>query len=399
MANVVVGVTGGIAAYKSAPLIRLFSESGHNVQVVATENAFKFIGKTTLEALSKNPVSVVDPDLFTDVDQVKHIAIAKSADLIVVAPATASFIAKISAGIADDLLTTTVLAAKVPVVLAPAMHSEMWENAATMANIATLESRGYEIVAPGVGRLTGDDSGVGRLAEPKEIFEASLAQLKGPLTGIRICVTAGGTREPIDAVRYVGNYSSGKQGVAFATEAKHLGAEVHLIAVNLDEQMYKGFDVTCVGTAAELGKAVAAKRDWFGVLIMAAAVSDYSPVSPSDQKLKRSEIGSNLELQLRANPDILLETTNALKAGSRKAITIGFAAEADPDLATLGKSKLASKGCDYVIANDISGGSVFGSDQNKVLLISGDSLKEYEGSKSSIAKAILMELQSKIGGS
>ena len=201
-----VGVTGGIAAYKSAALVRLFSEAGHSVQVVATNNAFKFIGKSTLEALSGNSISVVDPDLFTDVEQVKHIAVAKSADLIVVAPATASFLAKMASGIADDLLTTTVLAATCPVVVAPAMHTEMWENKATVSNIETLKNRGVTIVWPAVGRLTGEDSGAGRLAEPEEIYETALASLGGPLKGKRVVVTAGGTREPIDAARFIGNF-------------------------------------------------------------------------------------------------------------------------------------------------------------------------------------------------
>jgi phosphopantothenoylcysteine decarboxylase / phosphopantothenate---cysteine ligase len=242
VANVVVGVTGGIAAYKSAAVIRLFAEAGHSVQVVATQNAFKFIGKTTLEALSGNPVSIVDPDLFTDVDQVKHIAISKSAELVVVAPATASFIAKLAAGIADDLLTTTVLAATCPVVVAPAMHTEMWENQATQANISLLRSRGVNIVWPEVGRLTGEDTGIGRLAEPQQIFETAASCLGGSLTGKRVLVTAGGTREPIDAARFIGNHSSGKQGIAFARVAKQLGAEVRVIAANIDESMTVGLD-------------------------------------------------------------------------------------------------------------------------------------------------------------
>jgi phosphopantothenoylcysteine decarboxylase/phosphopantothenate--cysteine ligase len=397
VANVVVGVTGGIAAYKSAPLIRLFSEAGHTVQVVATENAFNFIGKATLEALSKNPVSIVDPDLFTDVDQVKHIAIAKNADLIVVAPATASFIAKVAAGIADDLLTTTVLAATSPVVIAPAMHTEMWQAASTTANIKTLESRNFSIVPPGVGRLTGDDTGVGRLAEPEEIFDAALASLAGPLSGLKVCVTAGGTREPIDAVRFVGNYSSGKQGIAFARAAKHLGAEVRLIAANIDEENLSGFEYTQVKTASELQSALMEQLETIDILVMSAAVADFSIQNPKLDKIKRSEVGESLNLTLSANPDILKEFVRAKNLNSKKVLTVGFAAEAGGNLEQLGKEKLQAKGCDFIVANDISNGSVFGSSETEVLLISQEGTRSYKGSKLSVANAVLGEVASKVG--
>lgn len=396
MANVVVGVTGGIAAYKSAPLIRLFSEAGHSVQVVATENAFNFIGRATLEALSKNPVSIVDPDLFTDVDQVKHIAIAKHADLIVVSPATASFIAKVAAGIADDLLTTTVLAATAPVVIAPAMHTEMWQAASTVQNIKTLEARGFSIVSPVVGRLTGEDTGIGRLAEPEEIFDAALACLNGPLTGFKVCVTAGGTREPIDAVRFIGNYSSGKQGIAFAKAARHLGAEVLVIAANIEQESLLGFDVVHVRTASELREALMKQSQEIDLLIMAAAVADFSHQHPSSEKIKRSEVGDNLTLNLTANPDVLKEFVEANKANSKKALTVGFAAEVGGDLAKLGKAKLESKGCDFMVANDVSNGAVFGSPDNSVLLISRDSTSTHQGSKASVASAVLTEVASKV---
>jgi len=397
VANVVVGVTGGIAAYKSAPLIRLFSEAGHTVQVVATENAFNFIGKATLEALSKNPVSIVDPDLFTDVDQVKHIAIAKNADLIVVAPATASFIAKVAAGIADDLLTTTVLAATSPVVIAPAMHTEMWQAASTTANIKTLESRNFSIVPPGVGRLTGDDNGVGRLAEPEEIFDAALASLAGPLSGLKVCVSAGGTREPIDAVRFVGNYSSGKQGIAFARAAKHLGAEVRLIAANIDEENLSGFEYIQVKTASELQSALMEQLETIDILVMSAAVADFSIQNPKLDKIKRSEVGESLSLTLSANPDILKEFVRAKNLNSKKVLTVGFAAEAGGNLEQLGKEKLQAKGCDFIVANDISNGSVFGSSETEVLLISQEGTRSYKGSKLSVANAVLGEVASKVG--
>ena len=384
-----VGVTGGIAAYKSAPLIRLFSEAGHSVQVVATNNAFKFIGKTTLEALSGNPISIVDPDLFTDVDQVKHIALAKSADLVVVAPATASFIAKMTSGIADDLLTTTVLAATCPVIVAPAMHTEMWENKATTANIETLTLRGTTIVWPAVGRLTGEDSGAGRLAEPEEIFETALAALGGPLSGKRVLVTAGGTREPIDAARFIGNFSSGKQGVAFARAAKLLGADVELIAANIDDSLTSGLKTINVGSALELSQALEAKFGSYDILVMAAAVADYKPIESTSTKLKRSELGQELNLSLVANPDILAETVKRLISSATKAVVVGFAAEASNDLESLARIKLTAKGCDYLIANDISDGKVFGKDHTELVLVSQSGSSSFQGSKQSVAKDVL----------
>lgn len=399
MANVVVGVTGGIAAYKSAAVIRLFAEAGHSVQVVATQNAFKFIGKTTLEALSGKPVSIVDPDLFTDVDQVKHIAISKSAELVVVAPATASFIARLAAGIADDLLTTTVLAATCPVIVAPAMHTEMWENQATQSNISTLRSRGINIVWPEIGRLTGEDSGVGRLAEPQVIFESAIASLGGALSGKKVLVTAGGTREPIDAARFIGNFSSGKQGLAFARAAKQLGAEVRLVAANIDEAMTAGLDCVNVQTAMQLGEALTKQHGNFDILVMAAAVADFRPAASTDAKLKRSEVGEKLDLELVANPDLLAQTISSLKHEGSKAIVIGFAAEASDELEELGRKKLVSKGCDYIVANNISNGKVFGKDETEVVLVSKDSTMKIAGTKKTVAAAVLSQIASNMGES
>jgi len=396
MAKVVVGVTGGIAAYKSAQLIRLFTEAGHTVQVVATQNALNFIGKATLEALSKNQVSILDPDLFTDVDQVKHIAIAKSAELVVVAPATASFLAKIASGIADDLLTTTVLAATCPVVVAPAMHTEMWENAATRANVAVLEKRGISIVWPGIGRLTGEDSGVGRLAEPEEIFESSIARISTALRGVRVLVTAGGTREPIDPARFIGNYSSGKQGVAFARAAKLMGASVQLLAANLDPVMVAGIDTTHVQTTAQLKNAIDQMSDKYDLLIMAAAVADYSPVQSLTEKMKRSELGERLNIELIANPDLLAGVVNDLKARGAARVTVGFAAESSSELEALARKKLLSKQCDYIVANDISNGAVFGQDDTSVLLISEGKAQSFSGSKQEVAAAVLSEIATKM---
>lgn len=397
MARIVVGVTGGIAAYKSASLVRMFSESGHTVKVVSTKNAFRFIGQATLEALSGNPVEIVDPDLFTDVDQVKHVSIAKNADLIVVAPATASFLAKVAAGIADDLLTTTVLAASCKVVLAPAMHTEMWENQATKENVATLSGRGIAIVPPGSGRLTGEDSGVGRLAVLEDIYRVSMSYLNGPLTGLRVLVTAGGTRESIDAVRYIGNYSSGKQGIAFARAAQELGAEVHLVAANVDESLTLGIPTTKVSSTDELNQVVKQRLDDLDIFIMAAAVADFRPTRVVEGKIKRSEQGERLELSLEANVDILKSASTTLRGVGSKAIIVGFAAEASSDLERLGRIKLESKGCDYVVANDISGSAVFGLDRNKVTLLSSSSVENFEGSKAEVARWVIERIASNMG--
>ena len=397
MANVVVGVTGGIAAYKSAALIRLFTEAGHSVQVVVTTNATRFIGTTTLEALSHNKVQIVDPDLFTDVEGVKHVALAKSADLIVVAPATASFIAKVTAGIADDLLTTTVLTATCPVIIAPAMHTEMWENRATQQNISTLRDRGLLIVDPGVGRLTGDDSGVGRLAEQETILAAASSVLgEKPLNGVRALVTTGGTRERIDPARFVGNFSSGKQGLAFARAASEMGATVKVIAANVDESLLLGLEHVNVVSAKDLEKSVNDSLESFDLLVMAAAVADYSPTVVASEKIKKIDTGESFEISLTANPDIVGAVSANLKASGSNAVIVAFAAESGKDLEALAKVKLESKKCDFVVANSISSGEVFNSDQNSVVLVSKDSSSSFTGSKIEVARAVLEIVSSKV---
>ncbi len=397
MANVVVGVTGGIAAYKSAALIRLFSEAGHNVQVVATVNATKFIGSITLEALSHNKVEIVDPDLFTDVETVKHVAIAKKADLIVVAPATASFVAKVAAGIADDLLTTTVLTAKCPVAIAPAMHTEMWENSATKDNIAKLESRGLSIIYPGVGRLTGDDTGVGRLAEPEEIFSTSSGlMVNQSLSGVRVLVTTGGTRERIDPARFIGNFSSGKQGIAFAKAARDMGASVRVIAANVEESLLNGLSFENVVSANDLETSVHKAIGSFDVLVMAAAVADFSPSNVWNEKIKRSETGENIQISMKANNDILSNISAATKAAGEAVLVIGFAAESGGKLEDLAMKKLSAKGCDFVVANDISTGEVFNSEFNSVTLVSVGESTRFSGSKYEVARAVLDAVSSKV---
>jgi phosphopantothenoylcysteine decarboxylase/phosphopantothenate--cysteine ligase len=397
LANVVVGVTGGIAAYKSAALVRLFSEAGHSVQVVATVNATRFIGTTTLEALSHNKVQIVDPDLFTDVDSVKHVALAKSADLIVVAPATASFLAKVTAGIADDLLTTTVLTATCPVIIAPAMHTEMWENAATQQNISTLRDRGVHIVDPGVGRLTGEDTGVGRLAEPESILATASALLgEKILDGVRVLVTTGGTRERIDPARFVGNFSSGKQGLAFARAALEMGASVKVIAANVDKSLLQGMDHLNVVSASDLEKSVNDAMGSFDLLVMAAAVADFSPSKVSDVKIKRVVAGEKIDISLTANPDIVAGLAERSRSTGSGAVILAFAAESGDDLEGLAKKKLQSKKCDFVVANSISSGEVFGSDQNSVLLVSDGESARFSGSKLEVARAVLDIVSSKV---
>ena len=397
MANVVVGVTGGIAAYKSAALVRLFTEAGHSVQVVATANATRFIGTTTLEALSHNKVQVVDPDLYSDVETVKHVALAKSADLIVVAPATASFVAKVAAGIADDLLTTTVLSASTPVVIAPAMHTEMWENEATQHNVSTLIERGLHIVNPGVGRLTGEDTGVGRLAEPEQIFEASIALLgEQLLSGVRVLVTTGGTREKIDPARFIGNFSSGKQGIGFARAAKDLGATVRLIAANVDQSLLQGLDYISVVSAAELDKRVNEAVGSFDVLVMAAAVADYRASKIESSKIKRTEAGESIEISLTANTDILAATSKRAKSLDENVLIIGFAAESGDGLEELALVKLKAKGCDFVVANSIRSGEVFNSDLNSVVLVSTKNTAKFSGTKYEVARSVLEAISSKV---
>jgi phosphopantothenoylcysteine decarboxylase/phosphopantothenate--cysteine ligase len=397
MANVVVGVTGGIAAYKSAALVRLFTEAGHSVQVVATVNATRFIGTTTLEALSHNKVQVVDPDLYSDVETVKHVALAKSADLIVVAPATASFVAKVAAGIADDLLTTTVLSASTPVVIAPAMHTEMWENEATQHNVSTLIERGLHIVNPGVGRLTGEDTGVGRLAEPEQIFEASIALLgEQLLSGVRVLVTTGGTREKIDPARFIGNFSSGKQGIGFARAAKDLGATVRLIAANVDQSLLQGLDYISVVSAAELDKRVNEAVGSFDVLVMAAAVADYRASKIESSKIKRTEAGESIEISLTANTDILAATSKRAKSLDKNVLIIGFAAESGDGLEDLALVKLTVKGCDFVVANSIGSGEVFNSDLNSVVLVSTKNTAKFSGTKYEVARSVLEAISSKV---
>jgi phosphopantothenoylcysteine decarboxylase/phosphopantothenate--cysteine ligase len=395
--RIVVGITGGIAAYKAVNVVRAFVLRGDTVHVVATPAALRFVGKPTLEAISRNPVHT---DLYEGVAEVRHVAIGQSADLIVVAPATANTIAKLAAGLADDLLGNTILASTAPLVIAPAMHTEMWNNPATVANVATLRGRGVVIVGPGVGQLTGSDIGAGRMEEPAAIVAAALAALaaadrkknqRGDLAGKRVVITAGGTREPLDPVRFLGNRSSGKQGVALAQAAAARGATVTLIAANLEVPAPAEVDVRLVTTALELELAVGEAAADADAVIMAAAVADYRPLEVRADKIKKEDTGDTLLLELARNPDILAGLTAVKRPGQ---VIIGFAAETETDperLLTLGREKIARKGCDFLVINRVGWSEGFASDRNEIRVIDsrGDIVCEASGTKLSVAERIL----------
>ncbi|PPH15414.1 bifunctional phosphopantothenoylcysteine decarboxylase/phosphopantothenate--cysteine ligase CoaBC [Rathayibacter sp. AY1G1] len=392
--NVVVGITGGIAAYKAVGVVRALVLAGHDVHVVATEAALRFVGKPTLEAISRNPVHT---ELYEGVAEVRHVAIGQAADLIVIAPATAHTLAKLAAGLADDLLGNTVLASTAPLVVAPAMHTEMWANAATVANTAVLRSRGVHVVGPAVGRLTGADSGPGRMEEPETIVAEALAvharsaSARRDLAGVRVLVTAGGTREPLDPVRFVGNRSSGRQGVALALAAAARGAEVTLLAANLDVPAPEGVTVLPVGTALELREAALAAAPGADVVIMAAAVADYRPAAVADAKIKKEQQGDRLVLDLVKNPDVLAEISASRREGQ---IVVGFAAETEPDrdaMLALGRAKIARKGCDLLVLNRVGWAEGFQSDSNAVVVLdrAGDIVGEASGSKAEVADRVL----------
>jgi phosphopantothenoylcysteine decarboxylase/phosphopantothenate--cysteine ligase len=385
--TIVVGITGGIAAYKAVGVVRAFVLHGDDVHVVATDGALRFVGKPTLEAISRNPVHT---DLYEGVAQVRHVAIGQSADLIVVAPATANSIAKLAAGLADDLLGNTILASTAPLVIAPAMHTEMWNHPATVANIATLRSRGVTIVGPGVGQLTGSDTGAGRMEEPETIVAAALAVLAGrdavtqDLAGKNIVISAGGTREPLDPVRFLGNRSSGKQGVALASAAVARGAAVTLVAAHLEVPAPDA-------PAHELETALRAAAADADVVIMAAAVADYRPLSVRGGKIKKEEAGDTLTLELVKNPDIV----SRLSADRpRPQVIVGFAAETEPDaeaLLKLGREKITRKGCDFLVVNRVGWSEGFATDVNDVVVLdaSGAIVTEASGTKMLVAGRIL----------
>jgi len=374
--RVVLGVSGGIAAYKAAELLRRFTESGHDVRVVPTHAALEFVGSATWEALSGHAVRT---EVFEDVPEVPHVRLGQQADLVVVAPATADLLAKAAHGLAGDLLTSTLLTASCPVILAPAMHTEMWEHAATRANVATLRSRGVIVIEPAVGRLTGADSGVGRLPDPEQIFDLARTVLargrpEADLAGRRVVVSAGGTREPLDPVRFLGNRSSGRQGYAIARTALARGAEVLLVSANVALPDPAGAKVVRVGSAEEMRRAVLDAATSADAVVMAAAVADFRPASYAEAKIKKSADGVSAPvLELVRNPDILLE----LSAGRSHAgqVLVGFAAEtgdSSGDVLDHGREKLTRKGVDLLVVNQVGGGKGFESEHNEVVVLGSD---------------------------
>lgn len=372
-------------------MVRTLAQAGHEVHVVPTESALRFIGRPTWEAISHQPVST---EVFDDVAEVRHVALGQSADLIVIAPATANTIAKLAHGLASDLLGTTVLASQAPLLIAPAMHTEMWQNAATQANIATLLERGVQLIGPESGPLTGSDIGPGRMSEPEAIADAiELLLAPADLRGQHVLISAGGTQEAIDPVRFVGNHSSGKQGVALARAALARGAEVTLVLGASEVAAPNGVQLITAPTAEQMRVAMLAESPSANLVIMAAAVADFRPVMPSNQKLKKAELGDSLTLELSANPDILAELVQLRRPGQT---IIGFAAETaetDEALLALGHSKLARKGCDLLVLNRVGAGLVFGEDATSVHILSASdaSVRDAAGDKESVAHVILDE--------
>ncbi len=389
MSRVVLGVAGGIAAYKAVELLRRLTEAGHDVTVVPTRAALEFVGAPTWSALSGKPVR---SDVWTDVEQVPHVRIGQAADLVVVAPATADLMARAAHGLADDLLTNVLLTARCPVLLAPAMHTEMWEHPATRANVATLRARGVQVVEPAVGRLTGKDSGKGRLPDPADLYDLCVRALAGreqDLAGRRVVVSAGGTREHLDPVRFLGNRSSGKQGYALARSAQARGAEVVLVScAALPDPV--GVTVVRVTSALELRDAVRTEGKAADAVVMAAAVADYRPVERLATKHKKSD---TLTVELVQNPDVLTELVLARRPGQ---VLVGFAAEtgdADGDVLTHGRAKLARKGCDLLVVNEVGEAghpTGFEGDANAATVLAADGAS-YDvplGSKDALADAV-----------
>jgi phosphopantothenoylcysteine decarboxylase/phosphopantothenate--cysteine ligase len=385
-----------------ASLLRLFTEAGHDVTVIPTEAATRFVGTATWEALSGNPVS---NSVFDGVHQVNHVRLGHEADLVVIAPATADLLAKAAAGLAGDLLTNTLLMARGPVLFAPAMHTEMWQHPATGANVETLRSRGAAVLEPATGRLTGVDSGPGRLPEPDAIFEAAMALVQGrsdyqlPLAGRTVTISAGGTREPLDPVRFLGNRSSGKQGVALAVAARNAGATVRLLAAHMDVAPPPGVEVVRVDTALQLREAALHAAEGSDVVIMSAAVADFRPAEVSDTKIKKREGSADPVIALVRNPDILhelVERRNAAEDAGRQLI-VGFAAEtgdSEGDVLAHAEAKLQRKGCDLLVVNHVGTDRVFGQDTNSVVILarSGAEPQEAAGTKTEVAAAVVARI-------
>ena len=398
--NIVLGVSGGIAAYKVASLLRLLKESGHDVHVVPTKAALNFVGQATWEALSGHPVTT---EVWDDVNEVPHVSIGQQADLVLVAPATADLISRTASGAANDLLTNILLTARCPIVFAPAMHTEMWENKATQENVATLRSRGITVIDPAVGRLTGADTGAGRLPEVDQIAEIALALVSGvekDLLGKKFLITAGGTREYIDPVRFIGNRSSGKQGIALAKVARDRGAEVTLICANVVLPIPAGIEVINVETSTELAKAVQSQSATAQVIVMTAAVADFTPKNYSATKIKKTEDQIVPNIELERTEDIL---QSLVDNKSRDQYIVGFAAETGDSQASViehGLAKLNRKNCDLLVVNEVGRTKGFGADDNSVIILSRASQLAIEvptSSKTAIATQVLNVISAAIG--
>ena len=391
MARVILGVGAGIAAYKACELLRLLKEAGHRVRVIPTPDALRFVGEPTWAALSGEPVAA---DVWSDVAEVPHVRLGQTADLVLVAPATADLIARAAAGMAQDLLTATLLTARCPVMYAPAMHTEMWEHPATQHNVATLRERGAIVVDPAIGRLTGADSGKGRLPEPAELFALAESVLSAGadggasapasdipvagglagtliLTGRRVLISAGGTREELDPVRFLGNWSTGRQGYAFARSAVARGADVTLVAANVELPDPAGVKIIRVISAREMHAAMLAEAQTADAVVMTAAVADFRPVTRSEQKIKKD--GRIPEpIELAENPDILADlSARRMARGPAGQVVVGFAAETDPDL-DAARAKLARKGCDLLVVNPVGYGRGFGDGENEAVVLGAD---------------------------
>jgi len=393
--KLLLGVSGGISAYKSCDLLRRLQEQGFIIDVVPTSASLNFVGKSTWEALSGRKVLT---DLWSEVEKVPHISMAKENDLIVIAPTTADLLAKLASGRADDLLTNIVLASTAPKILVPAMHTEMWLNPATVANVKTLQERGFVIVAPDEGRMTGSDVGIGRYPEVNKIIEIInlTAHITADLAGKKLLITAGGTREPIDPIRFIGNRSSGRQGFALAAAAASRGAQVHLIAANTDLPVIEGVTITSVETADQMAAVLEYEFSECDALIMSAAVADAKVANYSDQKIKKE----NLDVvSFSKNPDILKNLSEKKKPGQ---VIVGFAAETIAGLSELqkrGEEKLASKSLDLIYVNNVSDGAVFGSENTQGLIIDKNHnvIKVPQISKDTLSDILLDQLVSKLG--
>lgn len=397
MSRIIVGVAGGIAAYKTCELVRHFTEAGHEVTVVPTEAALNFVGRTTWQALSGNPVHT---DVWTDSHEVRHVGLGQTADLVVVAPATADLLARAATGRADDLLTNTLLTAQAPVLMAPAMHTEMWLHPATQANVAVLRERGVVVMDPASGRLTGKDTGPGRLPDAADIHAVALSLLDTPATartaaardlaGQHVVVSAGGTRESLDPVRYLGNASSGLMGLSIARAAALRGARVTIIAAHIEHPTPSNCDVRRITSTADLDVVMTELAGSADVIVQAVAAADFTPRTQAAGKIKKESADTGLTFDLVQTTDVLKKLSHGRP---RPQVIVGFAAEtaADADhLLALGQAKLARKGCDLLVINDVSDGKVFGEDDNRIVVISAESVVgRHFGPKASVAHRIL----------